>query len=489
MKNLKEILIGLSILEQKGDAELAVSGLAFDSREVEKGTCFVAQQGTQVDGHQFISKAIQEGAIVIVCEKLPKELQEGICYLKVKNSSEALGYLASNFYDRPSEKLKLVGVTGTNGKTTSVSLLHQLFHSLAYRVGLISTVENKIADQTIESTHTTPDAIQLNQLLAQMVQQKCSHCFMEVSSHAVVQQRIAGLHFEGAVFTNITHEHLDFHKTFENYIEAKRSFFNQLSERAFALSNGDDKNGSVMLQETKAKKYYYALRSQANFKAKLIESNFEGIHLRLANHDFLSPLIGAFNAYNLVGVYATACLLGEEQLTVLKALSNLKPVAGRFQHINIDGIIGIVDYAHSPDALENVLTTIKSIRKGNEELITVVGCGGDRDRSKRPIMAAIACRWSDRVILTSDNPRTEDPDQIIEEMKQGVDIASKRKVLAITNRKEAIRTASSLAQVGDILLVAGKGHETYQEINGERTHFDDLEVLNDALNQNAKTLR
>lgn len=481
MKSLSDILYGVAITEVAGDVNAMVSSLAFDSRKVSEGSCYIAQKGTQVDGHDFIVASVKAGAVAIICEELPSERDNTVAYIKVKNSAEALGILAANFYDKPSEKLKLIGVTGTNGKTTTVTLLHQLFSRLGKNVGLISTVVNRIGEKEIVSTHTTPDAIQLNELLVQMVEEGCEYCFMEVSSHAVAQHRIAGLNYVGGVFTNITHEHLDFHKTFKEYLNAKRAFFNVLGKEAFALSNKDDRNGEVMLQETTAKKFYYALKTQADFKTKVIESNFEGLSLKVDEQEFWSPLIGYFNAYNLTAVYGTAMLLNEDKMDVLTALSTLRSVAGRFQHVQISNISGIVDYAHSPDALENVLNTIKAIRTGNEEVITVVGCGGDRDRAKRPIMASIACMLSDRVILTSDNPRTEDPESIIAEMREGVDPASKRKVLAITDRKEAIRTATSLAQRNDILLVAGKGHETYQEINGVRTHFDDIEVLTEAL--------
>jgi UDP-N-acetylmuramoyl-L-alanyl-D-glutamate--2,6-diaminopimelate ligase len=484
VKNLKDILYGVSILEVVGDTSIGLSGIAFDSRKVTTEFCYVAQVGTQVDGHDFIEKSIESGARAVVCEKMPLHTKEGVTYVKVKDSGEALGIMASNFYENPSSKLKLVGVTGTNGKTTTVTLLHQLFSKLGHRAGLISTVVNKIGEEEIKSTHTTPDAIQLNELLVKMHLEGCAYCFMEVSSHAVVQHRVAGITFAGGAFTNITHEHLDFHKTFKEYIKAKQSFFTLLPKGAFALSNKDDKNGEVMLQETAATKHYYALKTQADFKTKVMESNFDGLSLRLDQQEFWSPFIGYFNAYNLTTVYGIAMLLEQDKMEVLTVLSTLNAVAGRFQHLKIGGVTGIVDYAHSPDALENVLKTIKDIRTGNEEVITVVGCGGDRDRTKRPLMAAIACKFSDRVILTSDNPRTENPDSIIEEMKAGVDAASKRKVLAITNRKEAIRTASSLAQGNDILLVAGKGHENYQEINGERLHFDDLEILTAALTEN-----
>lgn len=484
MKNLKDILYGVSILEVVGDTSIEVAGIAFDSRKVIKGFCYTAKVGTQVDGHSFIGKAIEDGAVAVLCEKLPEAFVEGVTYIRVANSAEALGIMASNFYDNPSSKLKLVGITGTNGKTTSVTLLHQLFTKLGHHAGLVSTVVNKIGQEEFKSTHTTPDAIQLNELLVKMVVDGCEFCFMEVSSHAVVQHRVAGTTFAGGGFTNITHEHLDFHKTFKEYIKAKQGFFNLLPKNAFALSNKDDKNGVVMLQESAARKYYYALKTQADFKTKVLESNFNGLSLKIDDQDFWSPFIGYFNAYNLTTVYGIAMLLGQEKMEVLTVLSTLNSVAGRFQHLKIGGVTGIVDYAHSPDALENVLKTIKDIRTGNEEVITIVGCGGDRDRTKRPLMAAIACKMSDRVILTSDNPRTENPESIIEEMKTGVDATSKRKVLAITNRKEAIRIASSLAQANDILLVAGKGHENYQEINGERTHFDDLEILTEALKEN-----
>ena len=484
MKNLKDILYGVSIVEVVGDTSVELTGIAFDSRKVTTSYCYVAQVGTQVDGHNFITKTIDSGAVAVLCEKMPSSFVAGVTYVMVKDSREALGIMASNFFDNPSAKLKLVGVTGTNGKTTSVTLLHELFGKLGHHVGLISTVVNKIGEEEIKSTHTTPDAIQMNELLQSMVLAGCEFCFMEVSSHAVAQHRIAGITFVGGAFTNITHEHLDFHKTFKEYIKAKQGFFNLLPKSAFSLSNKDDKNGGVMLQESSAKKHYYALKTQADFKTKVIESNFDGLSLKIDGQEFWSPFIGYFNAYNLTTVYGVAMLLEQDKIEVLIALSTLKAVAGRFQHLKIAGITGIVDYAHSPDALENVLKTIKDIRTGNEEVITVVGCGGDRDRTKRPLMAAIACKLSDRVILTSDNPRTENPDAIIEEMKTGVDAASRRKVLAITNRKEAIRTATSLAKANDILLVAGKGHENYQEINGERFHFDDLEILIEALTEN-----
>lgn len=483
MKVLKDILYKVSIQEVVGDTSVELDHLTFDSREILQNSCFFARRGTQNDGHAFIEQVVNNGAKAIICEDLPEKLKEDVCYVRVSDSAEALAICAANFYDNPSAKLKLLGVTGTNGKTTIVSLLHQLISKLGYKAGLISTVVNKIGNEEVKSTHTTPDAIQINKLMDKMVLEGCTHCFMEVSSHAVAQHRVTALQFVGGVFTNITHEHLDFHKTFKAYLEAKRGFFNQIPKGAFALSNKDDKNGEVMLQETAANKYYYALKSQADYKTKVLESNFTGLNLKLDGNDFWSPLIGHFNAYNLTAVYAAAHLLGEDKLEILTALSTLQPVAGRFQYVNINEIAGIVDYAHSPDALENVLKTIKDIRSGNESVITVVGCGGDRDRAKRPIMAEIACKLSDRVILTSDNPRTEDPDAIIEEMKRGVNAAEKRKVLSITKRDEAIRTACALAEPKDIILVAGKGHETYQEINGVRNHFDDMEVLNECLTE------
>ncbi len=483
MRNLNDILNNVTVIQVLGNSSIGISELIFDSRKVSANSCFFTQKGTKVDAHEFIPQVIEAGAKAIVCEVLPSVLNDSICYVLVDDSSEAMGVMASNYYQNPSSKLKLIGVTGTNGKTTTVTLLHQLYTKLGFKAGLISTVVNKIGEEEIKSTHTTPDSISINSLIAKMVDAGCSHCYMEVSSHAVVQHRVTGLDFLGGVFTNITHEHLDYHKTFSEYIKAKRGFFNLLGSDSFALSNRDDKNGEVMLQETSAKKHFYALKIDADFKTKIIESNFAGLSLKLDNQEFWSPLIGHFNAYNLTAVYAVGVLLGDDKLELLTALSTLKTVAGRFQYINLFEVSGIVDYAHSPDALENVLKTIKDIRTGNEQVITVVGCGGDRDCTKRPMMAAIACKFSDRVILTSDNPRTEDPAAIIEEMKTGVDATSKRKVLAITDRREAIRTAASFAQRNDILLVAGKGHETYQEINGVRNHFDDVEVLTESITE------
>lgn len=483
MRHLQEILYRVSISELIGSTDKKVGGLTFDSRSVEESSLYIAQRGTKVDGHQFIDEAIQAGATAIVAEEFPKNISKGVTYIKVSDSPEALSIIASNYFGNPSTKLVLVGVTGTNGKTTTVSLLHGLFQKLGYKAGMFTTVVNKIGEQEIKATHTTPDAIQLNAIMAQMVEEGCSHCFMEVSSHAVVQKRVNALQFRVGVFTNISHDHLDYHKTFKEYIAAKRSFFNLLDTDAFAIANKDDKNAGIMLQETKAQKKYFALRSGGDFKCKIMESTFLGLSLKIDGNEIWSQLIGKFNAYNLLAVYSVAEVLGEDKMKTLVALSSLQPVAGRFQYINHEGISGIVDYAHTPDALENVLSTIEEIRGGAEQLITVVGCGGDRDKTKRPIMAEIAAKFSERVILTSDNPRTEDPDAIIEDMKKGLDPLNRKKALAISNRREAIRTACSMAQSGDIILVAGKGHETYQEINGIRHDFNDLEVLQESLNE------
>lgn len=478
MKLLKDILYKAGIEEIVGSTQMAIEKICFDSRDIERFSLFVAVSGTQVDGHQFIEKAIADGAVAIICEKFPEDRKEGITYVKVKSSSAALGVVASNFYDNPSSEIKLVGVTGTNGKTTTATLLHDLYIQLGYKAGLLSTVINKIGTEEISSTHTTPDAIQLNALLRYMIAEGCEYCFMEVSSHAIHQNRIAGVDFGGAVFTNITHDHLDYHKTFDEYIKAKKKFFDDLGENAFALVNKDDKNGEVMMQNTKAHKHTYALKSMANYSCKVVENDFSGMLLNMDGSEVWTKLIGNFNAYNLLAIYSTALLLGEDKLVVLTAISNLTSVDGRFQYIKSPGnVAGIVDYAHTPDALKNVLKTINEIRTGNEQLITLVGCGGDRDKDKRPIMAKIACELSDKIILTSDNPRSENPDEIIKDMRQGVDGIYFKKVLAITNREEAIKTACSLAKEGDVILIAGKGHEKYQEINGEKLPFDDLKIL------------
>lgn len=485
MKLLSDILYKARLEEVIGSTNLAISSVTFDSRKVKKDALFVATRGTATDGHHYIEKAIESGAAAIVCEDLPEVQRENVTYVKVTDSSLALGYIACNFYDHPSEKLKLVGVTGTNGKTTTVTLLFNLFKSLGYSVGLLSTVQNKINNEVIPSTHTTPDALSLNELLAQMAEQGCQYVFMEVSSHAVVQHRIAGLNFTGAVFSNITHDHLDYHKTFDEYIKAKKKFFDNLPEEAFALVNKDDRHGMVMLQNTKAQKHTYALRSVADYKCRIIENHLNGLLLNIDGKEVWVKLIGSFNAYNTLAVYAAAVLLKQDKDQVLIALSNLDSVEGRFQYVKSkSGVIAIVDYAHTPDALKNVLDTIKDIRTGNEQVITVVGCGGDRDTTKRPIMAQIACDHSDRVILTSDNPRSEDPEEILNQMQAGINPVDAKKTLRISDRKEAIKTACSFAKNGDIILVAGKGHEKYQEIKGVKHPFDDFEIVKD----NFKTL-
>jgi UDP-N-acetylmuramoyl-L-alanyl-D-glutamate--2,6-diaminopimelate ligase len=480
---LQDILYGVAITNLVGITNREVDALTFDSRAVAPGSVFFAIKGTLVDGHKYIDQTIASGASVIICEDLPVSLKDDVSYIQVQDSSVALGKVASNFYGNPSKQLKLVGITGTNGKTTIATLLFKLFRELGHSVGLISTVENQINEQVIPATHTTPNPIALNQLLKDMVAAGCTHCFMEVSSHAVVQHRIVGLDFTGGVFSNITHDHLDFHKTFDNYIKAKKEFFDQLPKTAFALTNSDDKNGMVMLQNTAATKKTYALKQMADFNAKIIENRFSGLNLEVDQIDVFFKLVGSFNAYNLLAAYGTAMLMGEDQLTVLTVLSSLTGAEGRFDYVENDQqIIGIVDYAHTPDAVQNVLSTIANIRKGTEQVITVIGCGGDRDKTKRPVMAQVACDWSDKVILTSDNPRTEDPNAILAEMEAGVSPSNKRKTLVITDRKAAIQTACHLAKKGDIILIAGKGHEKYQEINGVRHHFDDKEILKEQLN-------
>ena len=478
MKKLKDILTGVNVEQINGNPAMEIAGLVFDSRKVNAGDVFVAVSGTQVDGHRFIEKAVEKGAAAVVCEKLPEIQHEETVYVQVKNSAQALGQMASNFYDRPSEKLKLVGVTGTNGKTTIVTLLHQLFLSLGYHAGMLSTIVNKINNKEVQTSHTTPDALAINRVLHEMVEAGCDYAFMEVSSHAVVQERIAGLQFAGGVFTNITHDHLDYHKTFKEYISAKKKFFDRLPAAAFALVNADDRNARVMLQNTKAKKYFYGLRTMAGFRARVVEDAFTGLEMILDGREFFSPLVGNFNASNLLAVYGTAVLLGQDKEEVLPALSALNGAEGRFDVLHApNGVVCIVDYAHTPDALKNVLKTIEDIRSGNEQLITVVGAGGDRDKTKRPEMAAIAASLSNRVILTSDNPRSEDPEAILHDMKAGIGPVYKKNTLVIADRREAIKTAYALAGEGDIILVAGKGHEKYQEINGVRYPFDDKQVL------------
>lgn len=482
MKLLSDILYKVRLEQVTGSTHVAISSVTFDSRKVKKSSLFIATKGTAVDGHDFIEKAITAGAIAIVCEELPASKVESVTYVKVTDSGFALGIIACNFFDNPSEKLKLVGVTGTNGKTTTVTLLFNLFKSLGYSVGLLSTVQNKINQTVIPSTHTTPDALALNELLSAMVEQDCEFVFMEVSSHAVAQNRISGISFTGAVFSNITHDHLDYHKTFDEYIRAKKGFFDYLPATAFSLVNKDDKNGLIMIQNTKSKVHTYALRSVADFKCRIIENHLNGLLLNIDNQELWVKLIGTFNAYNVLAVYATAILLKQDKTNILTSLSNLNPIEGRFQHIKSQkGLVGIVDYAHTPDALKNVLETIKDVRTGNEQVITLVGCGGDRDAAKRPVMAAIACEYSNRVILTSDNPRSEDPEEILNQMQKGINPHDAKKTLRITDRKEAIRTACSLSNAGDIILIAGKGHEKYQEIKGVKHDFDDMEILKETI--------
>ncbi len=483
MKLLKDILYKAGLQEIIGNNNIAIVAITSDSRKVKKDFLFVAIKGTSSDGHNFIETAIEQGAVAIICAELPNSLKPTITYIKVNEPSFALGVIANNFFDEPSKKLKLVGITGTNGKTTTATLLYQLFRALGYKTGLISTIKNIIINQEIAATHTTPDPVALNELMAKMVESGCTHTFMEVSSHAVDQNRIAGLEFSGALFTNITHDHLDYHVTFDNYILAKKKFFDHLSKEAFALVNKDDRHGKVMVQNTKAKTKTFALKSPADFKCKILESHLSGLLLQLNQNEVWIKLIGHFNAYNALGVYAAAILLGEEETNVLTTLSNLNAVEGRFQYIKSKkGVVGIVDYAHTPDALENVLKTITEINDHKGKIITLVGCGGDRDKTKRPIMAKIAATYSNKVILTSDNPRSEDPNTIINEMEKGIEITDKKKAISLVDRKEAIKLACSMADPVDIILIAGKGHEKYQETNGVKIPFDDLEILKENLN-------
>ncbi len=478
MKPLSELLEQISILHLEGSEQAMVREIRFNSREVEKGDLFVAVRGVHADGHLFIGQAADSGAQVIVCETMPDERKAGTTYVQVEQSDVALGLLASAFYGYPSVKLKLVGITGTNGKTTVATLLYKLFQELGFKAGLISTVQNFVDTQIYPATHTTPDPVALNALLAEMLHRGCDYCFMEVSSHAVVQHRISGLNFAGGVFTNLSHDHLDFHKTFAAYIKAKKAFFDELPKNAFALVNADDRNGTVMLQNTKAYPKTYALKSMADYRGRVVESHFDGMLLQLEGRELWVKLVGEFNAYNLLAVYGTALLLEQDTMKVLTILSRISGAEGRFDvSISPEGVIGVVDYAHTPDAVENVLKTIGSVRGGKEQVITVIGCGGDRDRTKRPEMAEVACRLSDKVILTSDNPRSEDPAVIIQEMEQGVPASERRKVFSITDRREAIRAAFHLATAGDVILVAGKGHEKYQEIKGTKLPFDDKELL------------
>lgn len=481
---IKEILANCNLLEIKGDKDIDILDITFDSRKVSEGSLFFAVRGSQVDGHDYIGKAIEKGAKAIVCELLPTELADNVTYIQVDNSAYVLGVSAANFYGNPSKKLKLVGVTGTNGKTTIATLLYRLFSNAGYVCGLLSTIENIVSREIIPSTHTTPDPIELNQLLDKMTAAGCEYAFMEVSSHSIDQERIAGLDFAGGIFTNLTHDHLDYHKTMANYRNAKKKFFDQLPSKAFALTNLDDKNGAFMLQNTKAQKLGYALKHDADFKGVVLESHFDGMMLKINGTEVFTRLVGNFNASNILAIYGAALSLGFDKDELLVEISKLTGANGRFDMVySTCGIIGIVDYAHTPDALENVLSTINAVRDHKESLITVVGCGGNRDASKRPEMAVAAVKMSDRVILTSDNPRFEDPDEIIRQMKAGIANEDLGKVLSITNRSEAIRTAVALAKKGDIILLAGKGHENYQEINGIKNHFDDKEKLSEAFKE------
>lgn len=485
MKLLKDILYKARIQNVVGSTNIAVESITMDSRAVKSMGVFVAVTGTLTDGHEYIDKAIASGAVAIVCERIPEQTLEHITYVQVSSSAEALGFMASNFYDNPSEKLKVVAVTGTNGKTTTATLLFRLLRAMGFKAGLLSTVVNRINNQEIPATHTTPDPVSLNQLLNRMVEEGCEYCFMEASSHALHQNRVTGVKLAGGVFTNITHDHLDYHKTFAEYIKAKKILFDILPSSAFALINRDDRQGEIMVQNTKGKVKTYALHTMADYKAKVLENGFSGLHLILDGQDVYTRLMGGFNAYNLLAVYAAAVELGLGKLEVLTQLSTLEAPEGRFQYLQTLGkITAVVDYAHTPDALKNVLGTINEFRTGNEKVITLVGCGGDRDKTKRPEMARIAAELSDQIVLTSDNPRSEEPEAIINEMKLGLDPVLMRKALAITDRREAIKLACTLAQPGDIILIAGKGHEKYQEIRGEKFPFDDFQIVG----ENLKTL-
>lgn len=475
---LKELLLDIKVLASVGNQEPEITGIEFDSRKVAPGYLFVATRGTAVDGHDFIAAAIEKGAVAVVCEQMPEQTVNKVAYVRVANSAEALGFLASAWYGYPSSKLTLLGVTGTNGKTTIATLLYQLFRALGNKTGLLSTVCNYVDDLEVEATHTTPDALNLNALLHQMVEAGCTYAFMEVSSHSVEQGRIAGLKFDGGVFTNLTRDHIDYHLTFENYLKAKKKFFDQLSEDSFALTNADDKNGMVMLQNTKAKKYTYSLRGLADFKTKILEHSFEGMLLDMDDKEVNVSFIGKFNASNLSAVYGAAVLLGADEMETLRIISSLKSVSGRFETLHApSGFTAIVDYAHTPDALNNVISTINQILQGSGRLITVVGCGGNRDKGKRPMMAREAVDGSWKAILTSDNPRFEDPQEILKDMTDGLDAVQRTKALTIVDRREAIKTACALAQPGDVVLIAGKGHENYQIIQGVKHHFDDREEV------------
>ena len=480
--HINEILKEIDSLSIQGDLQKSISEIVFDSRKITKDCLFIAIKGTQSDGHQYISQCIEDGATAIICEELPENIKPEITYIQVKDSNIALGKTASLFFNHPSKKLKLIGVTGTNGKTTIATLLYQLFKKLGYKTGLLSTVENYIDETVIQATHTTPDAVQINKLMSEMVNANCDYCFMEVSSHAIVQNRIAGLDFDAGIFTNITHDHLDYHKTFKEYIRAKKLFFDNLKKDAFTIINKDDKNGMVMAQNTAAKIYTYSMLEIADYKSKVLEKHFDGTLIKLNQKEIWSQLIGDFNVYNLTAIIATAIELGIDESEVLTQASTLQAVNGRFETIKGEnGSIAIVDYAHTPDALLNILNTINKLKEDNQKIITVVGAGGNRDKSKRPEMAKIAATQSTQLILTSDNPRDEEPEKILDDMEEGLDIVDKKKMLRISNRKEAIKTACRLATKNDIILVAGKGHETYQEIKGVKHHFDDKEIIRENL--------
>ena len=485
MKSLKDILAGIEILESTGDLAIQIKGIQFDSRKVKPGDLFVAVKGTHVDGHQFIAKAVEQGAAAVVCEILPETIPSGVVVVKIEQTQINFGKMVAAYYNHPSANLKVVGVTGTNGKTTIATLLYKTFSLLGYKVGLISTIKYYVGHDEFPATHTTPDALQIQELMAKMVEAGCEYCFMEVSSHAIDQDRISGIEFNGGIFTNLTHDHLDYHLTFAEYLKAKKKFFDNLPGTAFALTNADDKNGMVMLQNTSALKQTYSLRTLANFHCKILEKHFDGMLLSIDGQEVWTHFTGVFNASNLLAVAGATLLLGVDRNELLRILSELRPVSGRFEIIRSpEGKYAVVDYAHTPDAIQNVLSGISEIRTGNEQVITVVGAGGDRDKTKRPKMAAEAVKQSDKVILTSDNPRSEEPEQILADMEVGVEPHQKHKVLSIVNRKEAIKTACMLAKPGDIILVAGKGHEDYQEIKGVKYHFDDKEVINEIFGNN-----
>jgi len=482
--NLRDILYKVTLNAVVGNTDVSINNLEFDSRKVSLNDCFVAIKGIASDGHEFIKMAVNQGALAVICDVIPEKIINGITYIQVEDSKEALAIMASNYFGNPSEKLSLIGITGTNGKTTVATLLYHLFKNAGYKVGLLSTVKIIVDEEEFPSTHTTPDSMTINYYLAEMALQGVNYCFMEVSSHGIHQKRTESLRFIGGVFTNLSQDHLDYHNTFAEYRDVKKVFFDHLPKTAFALVNEDDKNGLLMLQNAKAKKYTYALQTEANFKAQILENQFSGLLLKINNKEVWSKLIGKFNAYNILAIYGVATILGLEEREVLRLISTLESVSGRFQYqISKNKITAIVDYAHTPDALKNVLETINSIRTGNESIITVIGCGGNRDKTKRPIMGHIASTLSTKTIFTSDNPRNENPDTIIEEIEKGVEPQNYKKTMAITDRKQAIKTACQLAHTNDILLIAGKGHETYQEIKGERLHFDDFETVTHFLKQ------